>query len=147
MMIYLCQMDRKVVSFLDKHRISVLTTILPDGTPHSASLHYANSVDPLYFIFWTGRKTRKCAHFEEGKKYPSSLAIGFSEEEFVTIQMEGQISIVSKKDIDSSYKVYQAKFEGSAKYNGDKDDVLLKFVPKWWRYSEFKPKLSTIESK
>lgn len=81
-------MDIKIQDFLNKNRISVLTTVLPNGSPHSATLHFASSIDPLYFAFWTERNSRKCSHFALDSKYPASLVVGFSEEEFKTLQME-----------------------------------------------------------
>ncbi len=140
-------MDEKITNFLGKHRISVLTTILPDGMPHSASLHFANSNEPFEFLFITERTSRKCAHFEFDKKYPSSLVVGFSEEEFVEFQAEGDVYLVNdKQDMSDSYKVYGSKFDDAEEDKSGKL-ILLKFVPRWWRYSEFKPKLFTLESK
>lgn len=83
-------MDEQVIGFAYKHRICVLTTVLPDGTPHSATLHYATTKEPLTFILFTDRDSRKCSHFENGKKYPASLVVGFSEEEFTELQTEGE---------------------------------------------------------
>lgn len=141
------KMDKKVLDFAAKHRVSVLTTILADGKPHSASMHYAASLNPFSFIFLTERDSKKCRHFKEGKKYPASLVVGFSEEEWVQLQMEGEIYFIKgKKELDESWKTYAEKFVGMDKWKDSKEDVLLKFVPKWWKYSEFKPEPPKIIS-
>ena len=139
-------MDERILKFLAKDRIAVLTTILATGVPHSASLHYASEQMATGFLFGTERQSRKCSHFEIGKRYPASLVVGFSEQEFVEFQAEGEVYIVGERDeLDKFWGVY------AEKYNGAKEDetgksVLLRFVPKWWRYTEFKPKYFKLES-
>jgi hypothetical protein len=34
-------MDEKIIEFIRNNRISVLTTLLPDNIPHSATMHFA----------------------------------------------------------------------------------------------------------
>lgn len=139
--------DKKVLDFAAKHRVSVLTIILADGNPHSASMHYAASANPFSFIFLTERESKKCKHFAEGKKYPAALVVGFSEEEWVQFQAEGEIYLIrDRKELDEGWKVYAEKFVGMDKWKDSKEDVLLKFVPKWWKYSEFKPEPPKIIS-
>lgn len=139
-------MDKKVTDFIDAHRISVLTTLLPNNTPHSSTLHFAASTDPMYFIFLTEKSSRKCGHFEEGQKSSASLVIGFSEEEWVTLQMEGEIEIVGKDNLEEAWRIYSHKYRGSEKYKTNKENVLLKFTPNWWRYTKVRPKPPEIIS-
>ena len=49
--------DKKVVDFVEKHRICVLTTTLDSGQPHSAAMHYASTSDSLSFVFLTERES------------------------------------------------------------------------------------------
>lgn len=145
--IQIVEVIKEIVDFVEKHRISVLTTLLPNGKPHSGTMHYASSSNPLSFIFLTERKARKCKHFEEGKRYGGSLVIGFSEEEWVEFQMEGEVYLIEdQKELEEAWKIYANKFVGADKYKVSHEDVLLKFVPKWWRYTEFRPKPSKIIS-
>ncbi len=53
-------MNKKVIDYLDKERVSALTTLLVDGTPHSATLHYSFAVDPFIFYFSVDKTSRKC---------------------------------------------------------------------------------------
>lgn len=141
-------MENVVSDFALKHRIAVLTTLIDDGVPHSASMHYAFSEKYGSFIFATEIKSTKCKNLLGGNTQPSSLVVGFSEEEFVELQMRGEVSIIKDlKELDEAWGVYDKKFAGAKKWRDDKDGVLLKFVPGWWRYSEFKPKFKSIESK
>lgn len=137
-------MDKRVLDFVAKHRISVLTTLLPDGKPHSASMHYATKSGSLNFVFFTKEKSRKCEHFVEGKKYPASLVIGFSEEEWVELQTEGFIEKVKRSKSKPGEKVFATKFDGAIL---DSEHVVLEYRPTWWRYTEFKPKFFVLSSK
>lgn len=135
-------MNKKVVEFIKKHRISVLSTILTGGTPHSASMHYATSDST--FIFFTKDQSRKCHHFDIGKKYPASLVVGFSEEEWVEFQSEGFIEKIDRAKSKLEVKIFAEKFDGAKL---DEEHVVLKYKPTWWRYTEFKPKFYSVESK
>jgi general stress protein 26 len=138
-------MDKQVLDFADKHRISVLTTIV-DGKPHSATMHYANATDPFYFVFLTERASRKCAHMQEGEKYPAAMVVGFSEEEWVTLQMEGEVEIVTEQEQEEPWRIYSHKYRGSEKYKNNREDLLLKFTPTWWRYTQVRPKPPVVIS-
>jgi general stress protein 26 len=135
--------DQKIINFIEKHRIGVLTTLLPDGRPHSASMHVASRNEPLTFIFFTKKDSRKCSHLETNKKYPASLVIGFSEEEFIELQLEGDIEKIDKNNSIEAEKVFASKFAGAKL---DDEHIVLSFSPNWWRYTEFRPKPYTIIS-
>jgi len=133
-------MDKNVLDFIEKHRISVLTTLLKDGKPHSATMHYAFSKDPLSFIFLTEKGSRKLSALAESFS-PASLVIGFSEEEWVELQVEGEIKVVrDKNELDYVWKVYADKYVGMDKYKNSPDSIMVLFRPSWWRYTEFRPK-------
>jgi Predicted flavin-nucleotide-binding protein len=140
-------MDKRVLKFLQRHRISVLTTLLTDGKPHSASMHYAFSEKPFYFVYLTEKESRKLSGLKVGKTLPASLVIGFSEEEWITMQIEGDFKIINeRKELELGWKVYAEKYVGMDKYKNSKDSVLVKFIPNWWRYTEVKPYPSVIIS-
>ncbi len=40
-------MDQKVLDFLSNNRISVVTTLLKDGTPHASTLNFSHQEEPL----------------------------------------------------------------------------------------------------
>ena len=75
------------------------------------------------------------------------MVIGFSEEEWVELQMEGEVYLVGdKEELDKVWGTYAGKFAGAEKYKDSKDDVILKFIPRWWRYTEFRPKPARVIS-
>lgn len=127
-----------VISFLQSNRISVLTTLLPDGSPHGATLHYSHSTDPLELYFSTENTSRKCQNLMGGKFSKASVVIGFSEQEWKTLQMDGEIqAVLDKSELEKVHKVHYAKHPNSEQYKNDPATVFLKFTPKWWRYTDY----------
>ena len=120
--------DKKILDFISKHRISVLTTLLAGGSPHSASMHFATGTENLDFIFFTKEKSRKCEHFETNKDYPASLVVGFSEEEWTEIQMEGTIKKLPRDNSEDEIKTFASKYDGA---QIDNEHGVLKCTPKW----------------
>lgn len=137
-------MEAKILKFITKNHVSVLTTLLENGCPHSASMHFASTDKPFKFVFFTKKVSRKCKHFEENKKYPASLVVGFDEKEMIEFQSEGTIKIASSTESDKGVKTFADKFGGAEL---DSEHQVLIYEPTWWRYTEFKPKFMAIESK
>ncbi len=141
-------MDKRIFDFVNKNRISVLSTVLPSGTPHSAALHYSSSNEPFKIFFSTDKTSRKCQDLLDGKTGKASVVIGFDENEMVTLQGEGEVqAIFDKQELLEAQKVHYKKYPDSEKWKDDQDSIFLVFIPTWWRYTEFKPKFFTIESK
>ena len=137
-------MDPKILNFISRHRISCLTTLLLDKQPHSATVHYCHQDDPLTFYFLTERASRKCQGLLKGQITKASLVIGFSEEEWVTLQLEGEArALVNQNEDQVARQVFHRKYLGFNPDNLDPEDVFLSFTPTWWRYTELKsnPKL------
>ncbi len=133
-------MDERVIKFLKRHRISVLTTLLKNGQPHSAALHYAANFEPFYFIFFTDISSRKMEGLIDGKPGKASLVIGFNEEEWLTMQLEGEVRWVPNSDeFERTWEIYASKFNGVEKNKSDSNAAIITFTPKWWRYTEVKP--------
>ncbi len=133
-------MDDRIIKFLKRHRIAVLTTLIKDDQPHSAALHYSFNENPFYFVFWTGSNSRKLSGLQKNVPSKGSLVIGFSEEEWLTMQMEGEVKWVSEKsELDEVWPAYAEKYKERKTYYDSPDAVIVKFTPTWWRYSEVKP--------
>ncbi len=121
-------------SFLRSHRISVLTVLMDDGAPHSASLHYAWDEKTGKFIFFTRSRTVKFQALKSGAK-KASMVIGFSDEEFCTVQMRGEARAC---DATEAKQVYCEKFRHILEFLRDADAAFLEFVPDWYRYTDIK---------
>jgi len=138
-------MNQTIEGFLSKNRISVLSVVLPDGSSHSAALHYSHVDNPLKFYFSTKRSSRKCEGLQDGKSAKASLVVGFNEEEWITMQLNGEVKIVINSDELAAIKaVHYMKHPGSKKYENDPESIFLEFIPNWWRYTDFNTKPVTI---
>lgn len=129
-------MDQNVLDFSSKNRVSVATTLLKDGTPHSSALHYSCKEDPLTMYFSTENTSRKCEAMLDGESVKASVVVGFSEEEWLTLQMEGKMRIVPKDELEAAQKVHYKKHPSSEKWKNDPATVLLEFTPDWWRFTD-----------
>lgn len=138
-------MEQRVVDLLEKHRVCALTVLLPDGTPHAAAMHFSHKDNPLVLYFQTENTSRKYGAFAGGKKVAGSVVVGFSEEEWVTLQMDGELETVSDKAmLEEIYKTHYGKHPMAEKYKNDPGTVFMVFRPAWWRWSDYKTTPATI---
>lgn len=140
--------DPRILSFLNKERVCSLTTLLKDGSPHAAALHYSHNDNPFEIYVSTENNSRKCEALLNGDTVKGSFVIGFGEEEFITYQADGDVRIVKdQKELEKVHKIHYKKHPSSEKWQDDPATVFLVFKPTWWRYTEYKPKFMAIESK
>ena len=130
-------MDPRMKNFLERHRVLALSVLLKDGSPYTAICHYALNSDG-HFLILTEKTTRKCSGLDFSKFNPASIAVGFSEEEWVEFQATGVLSVVSMQSpmYNDLKKNYEEKFKTTL--NLDENDVFLLFDLKEARYMEFK---------
>lgn len=141
-------MDKKVLNFLGRERVCVLAVLLKDGSPHSAAMHYSHSVSPFEIYIQTENTSRKCQALLGGKSGKAAFVAGFSEEEFKTLQIDGEVKIVrERKELEKIHKIHYAKHPEAKKWKDDPATVFLVFKPTWWRYTEYKPKFLVLSSK
>jgi general stress protein 26 len=140
-------MEEKVLDFLRKHRICSLTTLLIDGSPHAAAVHYSHAKDPLTLYFSTDNTSRKCEALLNGNIVKAAVVVGFSEQEWITLQMNGEIKAVLDKDeLAKAQEVHYGKHPKSEKYKNEPETVFLSFTPTWWRYTDYNTIPETVLS-
>ncbi|MEK7113009.1 MAG: pyridoxamine 5'-phosphate oxidase family protein [Patescibacteria group bacterium] len=140
-------MEKRILDFLIKHRVCSLTTTLPDGSPHAAALHYSHKNEPMELYFGTENTSVKCQALLDGNPVKGSVVVGFSEEEWITLQMDGEVrAIVNKDELKAVHKIHYQKHPNSEKYKDAPATIFLKFIPRWWRYTDFNSKPETILS-
>ncbi|KKQ92357.1 MAG: hypothetical protein UU16_C0003G0015 [Candidatus Woesebacteria bacterium GW2011_GWA2_40_7] len=139
-------METKVLDFLDKQRVCCLTTLLEDGSPHASAMHFSHSNEPLEIYIQTENTSRKCQALLSGKDIKASIVIGFSEEEFKTLQMDGNIKIVNPENLNDIHQIHYYKLPDAKKWKDDPATIFLVFKPTWWRYTEYKPEFKVISS-
>ncbi len=141
-------MNPIISNFLKDHRICVISVNLGDGNLHSATVHYSHTENPFKIFIQTTNDTLKASPFLNGKTGKGAMVIGFSEEEWMTLQLHGDIRIISDADeIEEAAKIHYQKLPNAEKRRGP-DTVFLEFTPTWWRYTDFntKPEETIITS-
>jgi general stress protein 26 len=137
--------DERIANFLSKHAICALTTLLADGAPHAAALHFSHNPAPFEFYFLTKNTSRKAGGLQDAESVMAAVVVGFSEEELITLQLDGEVSIIKDEiELDDVRRNYFDKHPGSKKYENDKAYIFLKFTPTWWRYTDYNTKPATI---
>lgn len=138
-------MEQAMVDFLTKNRVCALTTLLPDGSPHAAALHYSFKQTPFELYFSTENTSKKCEGLLNGETVKASAVVGISEEEWITLQMDGTATLIkSTDDLAAIQTMHYAKHPNSEKFKDDPATVFLKFTPVWWRYTDYTSKPPTI---
>ncbi len=129
-------MDQNILDFIKENRVSAFTTLLKDGSPHSAALHYSHIDDPIKFYISTANNSMKCENLLDGKESSASMVIGFSEEDWKTLQMDGNVRVLlEEKEILEAQKIHYAVHPNSEKFKDDPATIFLEFTPTWWRFS------------
>lgn len=132
-------MNQEVANFLTSERVCGLAVVMPDGTSHSAAMHFSHRAEPLALFFSTENTSRKCQALLNGKPSKASVVVGFSEEKWLTLQMDGEVkAILNPEELKVAKAVHYPKHPNSQKYEHDPATVFLAFTPSWWRYTGFK---------
>lgn len=140
-------MDNRILDFLSKHSVCSFTTLLADGAPHAAAMHFSFSPEPPRLYFLTNNTSRKMAGLLKGETRPSAVVVGFSDEELITLQIDGQVTAIADgAKIASLQEIHFAKHPKSRKYAGDPTYIFLELVPTWWRFTDYNTKPATILS-
>jgi len=143
-------MDKIILDFIKTSRVSVLATVLGNGSPHAAAMHYSHSVNPLEIYFSVDKTSLKCQSLLKKKKNKASVVIGFSEQDWLTLQIDGLISIVSDREKLKSVKLIHYKKNPSSKeFENNPNTIFLRFKPKWIRYTDFNfepPRIILLEN-
>ncbi|HVX90091.1 MAG TPA: pyridoxamine 5'-phosphate oxidase family protein [Candidatus Paceibacterota bacterium] len=132
-------MPKEIFEFLNSKRTGVIAIQMLDGTPHAATVHFANTTQPA-FIILTSPTYRKLEPLNKNGRAPASLVIGTEEEiPQKTLQMDGEAVLTDTPEIR---EVYFAKFpDKSGKHP---DDVFFTFTPTWWRFTKWESSGKTV---
>ena len=125
-------MKNEMIDFLQKERFGSLATLLLNGDPHVATVHFACIPETLEIIIQTSPGSRKYERIAELGESKASFTAGFEEIKTIVAQFDGVVSTnVTKEQED----FYLTKFpEKMAKY---KSDVFIVLTPIWWRYTDW----------
>ena len=132
---------RKVLDFIKKKKLAVVSTINFKGISESALVAFSET-DKLEIIFGTFKNTRKYKNLQNNKNI--SLVIGWDEEENITIQYEGLANEVKNKEFEECRIIQLNKNPNSKTYAFEKEQRYFKISPKWIRYSNLSKEIEEI---
>lgn len=128
-------MDQETLAFLAAQRVSVISILQDDNTPHAATLHFAYDKNNNVFYFLTHTSSRKCQSLLSGKEMPASFVTGFSEEACSTFQADGVIRMLTGEPLEEGWHIYGKKYPERSGAKEQDGVTLLCFTPLWHRYS------------
>ena len=138
-------MNPVILKLLSTERVGVLSIVLSDGTVHGATFHYSHQNEPLKIFIQTSNTTLKAQPFLSGEIQKGSFVVGFSEENWVTLQIHGVVRMISDpNELEQIYKIHYQKNPDAEQYKTDPATIFLKFVPTWHRYTDFNTNPETI---
>lgn len=123
----------EVWQFLDEERVCCFVILLPDGSPHATAMHFAFSRNAPVLFFGLNKKSLKYDALKERLQSLSSVVIGFREDKWKTLQLNGIVELLSKSTED--YKSAVAAL--IARFGKNYDEHLLGFSPSKWRYVDY----------
>lgn len=127
--------EPQIINYLEKQRVGVLAVEMPDGSPHAATVHFANFYKGrLEFIFLTEKTYRKVEPLLKKESTRASFVIGTNENDMKTFQMDGIIKIA---DEQNTKDIYFAKFPDKKEKFSGPNDIFLVFTPTWWRFTDW----------
>jgi general stress protein 26 len=140
-------MDARISTFLSKHQIASLTTLLADGTPHAAAIHFSYRAEPLEFYFLTKDTSRKVEGLQSAARVAASVVVGFSDDELITLQLDGEVErVIDAERIAELQQIHFEKNPDTARYKENPAYIFLVFKPRWWRFTDYNTRPATILS-
>jgi len=127
----------KLADFLDKTPVAVLATVIDtEGTLHAAALHYWHDPETLSFYFVTEKSSEKCRLLLGGAAQLAACVVGTEEGVTFTLQMSGEVRMVSKSEYQFAVLAYARK-RGDGHHAEADDYALLQFHPSVVRYTDY----------
>ena len=99
-------MPKEILEYIDTQRVGVLAVEMLDGSPHGATVHFANTKDPIVFYFKTSSDYKKSEVLLGREQTRASFVVGSSEADMRTLQLDGIAELIKPEEkelYDSSY--------------------------------------------
>lgn len=130
-------MTKDILDYIKSQRIGVLAVEMLDGAPHGATVHFAHTENPLQFFFETYREYRKAEALFGRESTRASLVIGVNEGFMKTLQLDGEIRLITPEEVILIDNVYLDKFPEKKEKSKEPKVVFFTFIPKWWRFTDW----------
>ena len=125
----------RLFRFLREGRVSVLSTCTSKGEPHSSVMHYSCAADLPALYFSADDRSAKAGDCRENTR--ASVALGWSEVDWVTVQMRGALRALTRPDaVKSAKAAHYAVHPNARQFENDPHTLFLLFEPDWVRFSD-----------
>lgn len=126
-----------ILNYLHSQDLCVFAIEMMDGSPHAATVHFANSEDPLLFFFETDRTYRKSEALFGRPMSRASVVIGVDGVNKRTLQMDGEARLLKDEEKELFQKIYYGKFPKKVEKPASPSPVFFVFTPTWWRFTDY----------
>lgn len=130
-------MNPEILNYIKSQRVGVLAVEMLDGSPHGATVHFANTENPLQFFFETYREYRKAEALFGREISRATFVIGSDESNMKTLQMDGEMRLIKPEEKQIIDDVYLGKFPEKKEKSKEPKVVFFTFIPKWWRFTDW----------
>ena len=93
--------------------------------------------NPLLFYFETYRDYRKSQPLYGRDVTRASFVVGSDEKNMKTLQLDGTVQLLKPEERPVFDIVYLGKFPEKKKKADDPKFVFFKFMPTWWRFTDW----------
>lgn len=105
------EIDKKIVSFIEKHHVMTLATLSEAGVPHTANLFYVYNKERGEFIFTSSLKTAHGADMQRSSSVGANIVLETSNVgQIEGLQIEGEASLVTQENSAEAKRLYIKKY-------------------------------------
>ena len=134
----------RLFSFLRQGRVSVLSTCTSKGEPHSSVMHYSCAAELPALYFSTDDRSSKARDCRENPR--GSVALGWSEVDWVTVQMRGGLrALTLPAELEAAKAAHYAVHPNARQFDSDPHTLFLAFEPDWVRFSDLAAAPAIVE--
>ena len=134
----------RLFGFLRQGRVSVLSTCTSKGEPHSSVMHYSCAAEPPALYFSTDDRSAKAKDCRENPR--ASVVLGWSEVEWVTVQMRGGFrALTLPAEVEAAKTAHYAVHPNARQFDSDPHTLFLMFEPNWVRFSDLAASPAIVE--
>ncbi len=125
----------RLFRFLREGRVSVLSTSTSKAEPHSSVMHYSCAAELPGLYFSGDDRSAKARDCRENSR--ASVALGWSEVDWVTVQMRGALrALTLLEEIEAAKAAHYAVHPNARQFENDPHTLFLLFEPDWVRFSD-----------
>jgi|SRR5581483_2463875 len=122
---------KKIFDFLHSQTHAVVSTVSSSNKPEAAWVGFGED-ENLILVFGTNSTSRKAKNILQNQ----NVAVTVSDDT-KTVQLEGTATILEGDELVRLKKIYFTKTPSAQQYENEQNEVYIKIVPSWIRFTDF----------